>query len=624
MNAYMNKLLSVDLSSGRVSDEPLNQRYAEQFIGGSGLAARYLYDRVDGTTDPLGPDNPLLFMAGPLVGTAGPACGRYVVCALSPATGLWGEANSGGEFGAQMRFAGYDGIILRGQSPRPVFLSVVEGTARLHDASALWGKDSYATQSIVKEQLGESKASVACIGPAGEHLVKFAAVMNDEGRAAGRSGMGAVMGSKNLKAIAVRGRQPIELADSQRFKDAIHQAFLALKEDFTASMLRDTGTAGAVEFLMSIGDMPARYFTQGYLANADKLSGGTMAESILVKNGACYRCPIACWRVTAIKEGPYRQAQIDGPEYETVAALGSLLQSDNLEAVAYAGHLCNAYGMDTISVGSTIAFAYYLFNQEIITEKETGGLTLRWGDIDTAIRLIPMIAQRQGFGAILAEGTKRLGQRFNAEELAVQVNGLEVPMHDPRALSGLALIYATSPRGACHNQGDMYLVDMGHGVDALGIAPGEKTSSAGKAVNAVRIQDWRSTYNSLIMCIFSNPEPQTIADMLNAATGWEMSLRDLMAVGERVWNLKRALNNRRGLTRANDKLPKLLRQPLPDGPVAGVVPDLDRMLHEYYAVRGWDWGTGKPTPEKLKELGLEEIVRDLYPRGVRQQTSEYR
>jgi len=612
MNGYMGKLLRVDLSSGTIEDEPLNPDWARQFVGGSGLAARYLYDLITSQTDPLGADNPLMFMTGPLVGTTAPSCGRYVVCARSPLTGIWGESNSGGYWGPELKFAGYDGILLTGRAAHPVYLWIKDGVAELRDAGHLQGQDSYQTQESIRQELGEPKARVACIGPAGENGVKYAAVMNDAGRAAGRTGMGAVMGSKNLKAIAVRGTGSVPLADEEAFKDYVRQAREAIKEDIATEILRPMGTAGSAEMLMMLGDMPSRYFT-GDEMDVGPIGGATMAETILVKHVACYRCPIACGRLTDISER-YGLSRVDGPEYETIAAYGSLLLVDDLPAIAYVNHLCNRCGLDTITSGVTIAFTYYLYDQGIISAQDTGGLELHWGDIETAIRLTEMIAYREGFGDLLAEGSLAVARHFGVEELAVQVNGLEVPMHDPRASFGMAVNYATGPRGACHNQGDMYLVDQGQQQEELGIVMGERfESSAEKAQITARQQDWRTLYNAMIMCVFANPPASITRGMLSAATGWDLTMEDLLPLGERAFNLKRALNVRLGLTAANDRLPKLLLQPLPGGGTEGRVPDMDLLMREYYAWRGWDPVTGKPTRERLVALGLADIAEDLWP-----------
>lgn len=612
MNGYLGKLLWVDLNAGTVRDEPLNMDYVRDFIGGSGLAARYLWDLTDAATEPLSPEAPLIYMTGPLVGTAAPACGRHVVCALSPATDRWGEANTGGRFGAQLRYAGYDGIIIVGQAAKPTTLFIRDGQAELHDASHLWGKDIYVTQEELKTEFNEPRASVACIGPGGEHMLPVAGIVNDEGRIAARGGLGAVMGAKRLKAVVARGTGKVPLPDEARFREVVKVAYRELKDDFSVRMFRETGTAGGVDYLMMIGDMPNKYFTQGFYEEAEKLSGSIMKETILKDIGACHTCPISCWRIVETR-GMYKESHIDGPEYETVAAFGSLILSDDLEAVSYANHLCNAYGLDTISVGSTIAFAYHLFDQGIITTADTGGLILRWGDIHTAIQLVGMIARQQGFGVQLGEGSRALGRRYGVEEQAAQVNGLEVAMHDPRAMTGMSLIYATSPRGACHNQGDMYWVELGRALEELGMTMLDRASSEGKAFASARIQDWRSLYNNLIMCIFSNPDPHGVAAMLSASTGRTVDLAEAIKLGERTWNLKRAFNNRRGLTRRHDKLPKMFLEPLHDGGAAGIVPDFETMLREFYHVRGWDWATGRPTPAKLMELELDFTLDELWP-----------
>jgi len=605
VNGYMGKLLIVDLTSGKIEDEPLNADYANQFIGGSGLAARYLYDMVDADTDPLGPENPLFFMAGPLTGTRAPSCGRFVICARSPLTGLWGESNSGGFFGPEMRFAGYDGIIVKGQSPEPVYLHIADGKASLRDAKRLWGKDAYETQDAIQDEVGDAKTRVACIGPAGENLVRFAAVMNDDGSAAGRTGMGAVMGSKNLKAVAVRGHQKIPLADAERFAALAREALAAIKEDIMTDILRETGTAGSLDYSMMLGDAPAHYFTRGSFPEGENLSGSVMAETILTGTYTCYGCSIACKR--KVKMG---ESEIKGPEYETVCALGALLLIDDLDAVAYLGRLCDAYGLDTISAGVTIAFAHYLFDQGIIGSSEAG-MELNWGNPDAVAELIEMIAHRRGFGEVLAEGSRLMGRRYGAEELAVQVNGLEVAMHDPRAASAMGLVYATSPIGASHNQSDMHLVEMGQAIEELDIPSTGRFEVEGKAPIVARHQNWRSFCNTLIPCYFANLPVQTLVELLSSATGWEVGLDEAMVIGERIWNLKRALNNRLGLAREDDRLPKLLLAPLEEGGTEGHVPDLELMLREYYQARDWDWETGQPSRGKLEELGLGWAAEDL-------------
>lgn len=595
MNGYMGRILRVDLSSGKLWDEPLDETYARSYVGGSGLAARYLYEMVDAATDPLGPENPLIFMTGPLVGTAMPSAGRYSLCALSPLTRLWGEACSGGFFGPELRFAGYDGILITGASEKPVWLSVCFGRAELHDASDLWGLDTYATQERVRDTLGEPRARVACIGPAGEHQVKLAAVMNDHGRAAARTGLGAVMGAKCLKAVAVRGNAQVPLAEPENFRAAVEKALAATKEDLAAQSLRLAGTAGYVDLALMYGDLPARYYQQDAWEGGSNLSGVLLTEKYLNRNTACYRCPIACGRETRAPR--YGLEKADGPEYETLGALGSLVLVDDLEAVIYAGHLCNLYGLDTISVGATLALACELVERGLLHPEEADGL--RYGRAEAMHRLIEKIARREGFGDLLAEGSAALAEHFGVPELAVTVNRLEVPLHDPRAFSGMAVTYALSPRGACHMQGDMYGVDTGQGPAVeLGIVPGDRfESSPEKGRIAARQQAWRSLYNALVLCQFQNPGVECILQALNAATGWEWKAEDLLAAGKRILTLKRWLNLRRGLTRADDRLPPLLLQPLTGGGTEGNVPDLERLLEGAYAELGWDGQTGQPLEE---------------------------
>ncbi len=594
MHGYMGKVLRVDLDAGRLWDEPLDETYARSYVGGSGLAARYLYDLVGGKIDPLGPDNPLIWMTGPLVGTAMPSAGRYSVGALSPLTGIWGEANSGGFFGPELRFAGYDGIIVTGQAERPVWLAIVAGRAALHDAAGLWGLDSYATQDRVRAALGEPKARVAGIGPAGENRVRMAAIMNDHGRAAARTGLGAVMGAKKLKAVAVRGRAAVPVADPARGKAIAREILAGIEEDMAAMSIRMAGTAGYVDLALMYGDMPIRYYQQGEWEEAGNLSGVLMVEHFQNRNTACYRCPIACGRET--RAPSFGLEKVDGPEYETLGALGTLVQVADLQAVIYANHLCNRYGLDTISAGATIALACELFERGLLSPADTGGLEVRYGRAEVVHRLLEMMAHREGFGDLLAEGSAALAERCGAPDLAVTVNRLEVPMHDPRAFSGMAVTYALSPRGACHMQGDMYGVDTGQGPALeLEIVPGDRfDSSAEKGRVAARQQAWRSLYNALILCQFQNPGVERVLGALNAATGWGLAASDLLPLGKRILALKRRLNMRFGLTCAADRLPDLLRQPLSGGGTEGFVPDMEQLLVGAYAELGWDPGDGRP------------------------------
>ncbi|MBN1658805.1 MAG: aldehyde ferredoxin oxidoreductase family protein [Anaerolineae bacterium] len=613
MDGYLGQLLIVDLTTGELRDEPLDPSLARDFVGGAGYAVRYLYDRIPPGTHPLGPANILIFMTGPLVGTGAPSCGRFEVCALSPQTGIWGESNSGGFWGPELRFAGYDGLVIHGRAERPTWLSIVDGQPpALHDASDLWGLDTYQTQDRLRAALGDPKARVASIGPAGENLVLYAAVMNDHGRAAGRTGMGAVMGSKNLKAIAVRGqRQRLPLADPDAFSAAARAARQTILDDITTQVFREMGTASFVDMSIMWGNMPNKYWSQPEFEEATNLSGVSMLETILTRSVPCYGCAVACGREVSLADTPYGVEVVDGPEYETVAMLGSQLLIDDLPAVAYAGHLCNRYGLDTISAGSSIALAYLLYDRGLLTAADTGGLPLRWGDAETAHLLIEQIAYRRGLGDALAQGTQRLAARYGADDLAVHVNKLEPAAHDPRAVSGMALVYATSPRGACHMQGDMYNVDMGLTVPEVGLEPSSRFKSRGKAQTVAHLQDWRTLFNSAIMCVFVNPTAPLLADLLSAATGHPGDAAHWQRAGERAFTLKRAFNNRLGVRRGNDRLPERLMIPMANGS-GGRRPRMDILLPDYYRHRDWDWDTGKPSRPKLESLNLHAAAADLW------------
>jgi aldehyde:ferredoxin oxidoreductase len=613
VNGYHGKLLWVDLTSGQVDDEPLDAGYAEKFVGGSGVATRYLYDMIGADTEPLGPDNPLIFMPGPLTGTRAPLCGRHTLVARSPLTGLMGESNAGGFVGAELRHAGYDGIIITGQSPAPAWLYVHDGQAELRDADELWGLDTFETQVRIKGMLGDSKVRVGCIGPAGENRVRYAGVLHDDARVAARTGLGAVMGAKRLKALVVRGTGSVPLADETRFNAITRNMNRIFKDDVLSQILRTSGTGGNLDYLHFLGALPVRYFTQGEWWESADISGNAMTETILTGVQGCYGCLVACGRKVTIPEGKYAtDGEIDGPEYETLGALGSQLLIGDLAAVTYLGHLCDRLGLDTISAGNTIALAHYFFQEGIIGLAETGGLELQWGDPDTVAELVKQTAYRRGFGDALAEGSRRFAEQYGAADLAVQVNGMSPAMHDPRAFSGMALVYATSPIGGSHNHSDYYWVENGRIIEEFDIHSPDRHQDEGKALYVARHQNWNGLINALVTCIFSNAPAMDYVELLNAATGRSLDAAGALKVGERIFNLKRALNIRLGYTRQGERLPKLLRQPLAEGGTEGFVPDETLLLREYYEARDWDLVTGKPSKPRLESLGLAEVAADLW------------
>ncbi len=597
-------ILKIHLGEGRIERLDVPSAWRNDFLGGASLAARLLYPVLTADLNPLTPQAPLLFLTGPLTGTAGPTVGRFVVCGKGAATGLWAESNCGGFWGPELRFAGYDGLWIEGRSDRPVYLMIQDDHIEIRPAEHLWGLDTYETQEQIKAELGQSGWHVAVIGPAGERGVRFAGIYCDHGRAAGRTGLGAVMGAKNLKAIAVRGtRKNLPLADPERYAALRSQANRWLREDNEAQVLHALGTAGAANYAEYLGAMPARYYHQGTFPEVDAISGATMSETILSGQSACHACVIACGRVVRLGDGQKRK----GPEYETIVSFGPNLLNADLESIVYLGELCDRYGMDTISLGNTIGLAFHLFEQGVLTTQDTGGLELRWGDVAAIRQLIRMAAYREGFGDLIAEGSRRLAKELGVPEEAVQVNGLEVAYHDPRGVSGMALVYATSPRGACHNQSDYFFVDWGHVQPALGIEYFSRHAGAEKAANVARHQDWRTVFNALVMCLFANIEPQLQVDLINAACGLDWSLEEMMHAGERAWNLKRLINLRLGLRREQEKLPKALLEAYAEGGAAGYVIPFDEMLQAYYQARGWDLQSGAPLPETLQRLRLDQL-----------------
>jgi aldehyde:ferredoxin oxidoreductase len=612
----MQPLLKIDLTTGRTEEYRIPRKWEENFLGGASLAARILYTSLRRELDPLSPDAPLLFMTGPLTGTSGPTTGRFVVCGKGPATGLWAESNIGGFWGPELRAAGYDGLWITGRAEQPVYLWLNDESFEVRDARHLWGQNTYTTQEKIKAEIGEKSARVCVIGPAGERGVLFASIMCDHGRMAGRTGLGAVMGAKNMKAIAVHGTKPIPVFDLAKYAPLRSESNRVLKQDNEAKVLRELGTAGAANYSEYMGALPAKYYSRGSFENIDNVSGAKMTETILTGRSACQGCVIACGRVVKLGD----KARRKGPEYETIAGFGPNLLNDNLEAIVDLGELCDRYGIDTISTANIIGLAFHLFERGILTRQDVG-FDLNWGDVDAVEQLVNLIGRREGIGQIMSLGSRRFGAHFGAEEEAVQVNGLEAAYHDPRGVSGMALSYATSPRGACHNQSDYFFVDWGHTHESLGITYFDRHDHAEKSANVARHQDWRTVFNSIVMCIFANTEPELQVKLINAACGFDWTLEDMMRCGERGWNLKRAINNRMGLTAENDRLPKAMLQPFPDGGSAGYVPDVQGMLLAYYEARGWDVETGKPSREKLIRLGLDEVVEDLWGESIPEEYS---
>ena len=616
------KILRVDLTSQRTSVEEPDEAFYRTYGGGGLLACYYLLKERPAHVDPLSPDNLLVFASGPLVGTGIPGANRFSVAAISPLTGCYGEAEAGGWWAPELKMAGYDAVLVEGAAEKPVYLWVHDGHAEIREATHLWGKFTGETQEIIRGELDDPHIRVAAIGPGGENLVRYACVVNNLRHTNGRSGMGAVMGSKNLKAVAVRGRQPVPLKDRATLTRINRWYAHNFMEHPIERVLHDGGTIGwDVTELNEAGILPTRNFHSGSFEHAEDICGETFHREYFVEADGCYACPIRCKRVAA-SDGP---DQVDpaygGPEYETTAAFGSLCGVSNLEAVCKAHELCNEYTLDTISTGVTIAFAMECFENGLLTLTDTGGLELRFGNDRAVLQLIHKIARREGIGDLLAEGTRRAAERIGrgAERFAMHTKGQELAMHEPRGKGSLALAYALSSTGANHTEAphdylfqpgafgvkDMAELGIQEGVPAIYLGP-EKVRQF-----AYMQMTWQ-VFNTLGLCIFTaGPgkllKMSRVAEVLTAATGWDTTLWELMKLGERTITLKRAVSVREGISRLDDRLPERLFEPLEGGLLEGKALDraeFERALDLYYGAFGWDLGTGVPTPGKLTELGL--------------------
>jgi aldehyde:ferredoxin oxidoreductase len=569
--------------------------------------------------DPLSPENPLIIMTGPVVGTQFPGTSRFAVCGKSPLTGIWGEGTCGGNFGPEMKFAGMDGVIFKGISPEPVYLAVEDDKIEIRDAKDLWGMDNYTLTDLLKERHGkEKRPKVLSIGPAGENLVKFAAICNDRGDFIGRTGMGALMGSKRLKALVAKGTKKIEISYPEEYATLRKSLIAKSRDAVVAQSFRSMGSDAGMDLGMMTGDIPIKNWMVGEdFELSANLGGPFMTEKYLTRNHACSFCPIACKRMVKVNDGRFKTEEGPGPEYETCAAFGTLIMNDDLAGVIKANEWCNRYGMDTINCGATVAFAMEAFEKGLITKNDTDGIELTWGNIEGAIELIHRIAKKEGIGAILSEGTREAAKRLGkgAEEFSVEVKGLEAPMHDPRGFHGMGLAYMTSIRGACHlmhlclgiEQGMAAYPEAGFQENYVG------QSSEGKAQMVKLCEDLGIPCNSLVICEFVawTLSANDLSEMVKVTTGFDFSLKDLLSCGERTWLLKRGLGNMMGVTRKDDRLPKRILTPLRDGATAGSVPDVEKLLREYYEIRGLN-EDGRPKKEVLIQVGLDDLAKKLH------------
>jgi aldehyde:ferredoxin oxidoreductase len=618
----MGKILRVDLTSGQVSEEQIHREWARSYLGGAGLATRYLYEEVPPGVDPLGPENRLIFMTGPLTGTASASASRYSVVAQSPLTGIWGHANSGGSFGPALKRSGYDGIIVEGISPRPVYLEMINGQARLCSAEDLWGK----SVSETEDQLQASSAvplTVACIGPAGEKLVRYAAIMNNKHRAAGRCGLGAVMGSKRLKAIACAGKAPVRLADAVQFQQTARTQLDLLNESVLKVVFDAFGTNMVSDMVNVRGGYPTRNWQTGVFEEIEEVNAQALTDQVLVEGVNCFACPVICGRGTQIRDGKWAGHSGEGPEYETANTLGAMCGVADMNAITMANYLCNDYGLDTISAGSSIAFALECYERGILGKDDTGGRELRFGDGELVVDLVGMIGRREGIGDLLAEGTRAMSEKLGqgSESFAMHVKGLELPAYDPRAAKICGLGYVTANRGGDHItsyiEGPTF-VDVPFLLVENSSIRDPFVANPAEAQVVVDLENALTTLDSVGCCKFMGIAltAEDIVGLIEHATGWEFGVDDFRTSGERAYNLMRAYCVREGINRDKDVLPgRLLADPLPEGPARGMViePDtLEMMKNAYYELRGWDLATGIPSPAKLRELGLEELIPDLW------------
>lgn len=591
---YAGRWLRIDLSERRVEERDFAAEEIRQWLLGSGMAA-HLFDRwLEPDRDPLDPASPLLIFNGLLTGTFAPAAARTSWCGRSPLTGIWNESNVGGHWGTQLRYAGYDGLVIVGRAQSPVYLWIDDGQVEIRDAAHLWGLGTFEAHDRLRKET-DPEAQVACIGPAGENRVRIAGVMvggRAHNRAAGRGGMGAVMGAKHLKAVVVHGTQRPVYPDPDRMRRVVRDLNRTLRSRSEGMSL--TGTAGGIPGAEHFGDLPLKNWREGsWPEGAQAISGQKIRETIWVKDTFCHACPVGCGKAVRLSSGPYAGAVLEGPEYETLAGFGGNLLIDDLEGLATINARCNDLGLDTISTSAVISFAAEAVERGLIPAEEAEGLT--WSDPRPVLTLLDRIARREGLGDLLADGVRAASQRLGPEaaRFAVHVKGMEVPYHDPRAFVDMALNYATANRGACHLESLSYW--HGYGIEWPGWqeGPRDRFASDEETVRlVVTFQDFLAVYNPLGLCKFmvkGGMDPERTATLVSAATGWDWTAEDLMRTGRRIFDLKRRINRRLGVTRADDTLPhRFLHEPRPSGTAAGVLPDLEAMLPLYYELRGWE------------------------------------
>ena len=615
-NGYMGKILDVDLTSGKMGDLPIDEAMCRDLIGGYGVGARLMYDLIKPGIDPLGPENVLGFFTGPFTGTPAPSGSRYVVVCKSPLTLTWGDANSGGTWGPNLKFAGYDGVILHGKAGKPVYLAIEDGKAAIQDAGWLWGKDVTETDGALKERHGE-KAVVACIGPAGEKLSLMAAIINDEGRAAGRSGVGAVMGSKNLKAIVVRGDMTVPLADEQKTRELQQHYFRNPHPEGMFDMFKTYGTVGTTAGSAMSGDSPVKNWAGAGPVDIPQIQE-TFRDDVTMswetRKYACWRCNLGCGGHMEIKEGMYAGTSTHKVEYETACAFGTMALNDDFPSTIKANDTVNRMGLDSISAPCAVVFAIECYENGILTDEDTGGLKLNWGNHVAMNKLLEQIGRREGLGDILADGVWRAAQKIGkgAEKYAIHVHGQEVPMHDPRFIPGLALTYKMDSTPARHTQGGEMIGPLGMDLPGSDL-PQSQASGKGQMH---KIQSTMGhVLNATGGCLFAYVSYNVayLHEFLSAITGFDYTMEDMLVIGERIANIRHAFNLREGLNPLEFEMHGRLtgNPPLEKGNLRGVTLDVDTMVKEYCEAMHWDATTAKPSGQRLQELGLDFLASDV-------------
>ncbi|MDO8491513.1 MAG: aldehyde ferredoxin oxidoreductase family protein [Dehalococcoidia bacterium] len=609
---YMGKILWVDLSRGKLTEEVPSEKLCKDFLGGYGIGAKLLLDRQQPKADPLGPDNILGFVTGPLTGTPSLFGSRYTVVAKSPLTGTWGDANSGGDFGPGLKFAGFDAVFFTGVSPKPVYLFLNEGKAELKDAAALWGKDAAQTEDALKAELGDD-VKLSCIGPSGEKLSLISCIVNNKGRVAGRSGLGAVMGSKKLKAVVAKGKMEVPVADKAKV-DEIRKQYLPTMTGFLFDTLKNFGTGGLTAGSLQNGDAPIKNWAGSALdfPNPAAVSDKAITDLQQRKYG-CWRCPIACGGL--MKKGTkynYREG-VHKPEYETIVAFGGMCVVDDLEAITMANEICNTYGLDTISAGATVAFAVECFEKGLLTLEDTDGIELKWGNAKAMLQMTEKMAKREGkLGDIMADGVKKASEKIKgSEEFAIHIQGQELPMHDPKRFMHYGGTYKGDATPARHTQGS-----EGYRAPGLDVPAFDKKAFAGRGpahkftANMVHVVMSAGWCTLGYQCV----DFKAFHGELNAVTGWNLSIEDMNKLGERIANARQAFNVREGLNPVQFQVPGRVsgKTPMAAGPLAGRSVDMETLAKDYYASMDWDVTTGKPSKKKLEELGMHDIAEALY------------